>query len=300
MPDRGEPVLHVVIHLARDVAQGGPALGLTHAGGTLAEARRHLSQQAAERPDLVPPVGGEIDVETVQVDRPGFAGQLGERLADSAREPRSGEHGRGRGDAQRREEPAIDAAAEGLQRRERLGDDDPCRIGGGGAGPDKIEVRNADARDDLIAGGLRCVRARHEQRDRETTNRVAAGQAGGVERNAACDGEAAAAHPERVEACQREQLAFSRAYPDDGDAVAGAGEKARQRRLLTIELVAEVSRAQDASARVLDLKQGEAREAHRAAGVVEEPAAAFRVALHGSPAEPVVGGQLVGESGKTG
>ena len=84
VPDRREAVLDVVIHLARQVAQRDPALRLAEPHRAGAEPPRHRAEQAGERADLVRPVGGEVLVQPVEVDRRGLVGELAERAAHAA------------------------------------------------------------------------------------------------------------------------------------------------------------------------------------------------------------------------
>jgi hypothetical protein len=81
--DRHQSVLDVVIHLSCEVTHGDPPLGLPQPGGADAESAHHRAEQTREGADLVGPVGGEVVVETVQVDSGGLLSETGEGPADA-------------------------------------------------------------------------------------------------------------------------------------------------------------------------------------------------------------------------
>ena len=189
--------------------------------GADAEPRRHRAEQAGEGADLVGPVGGEVLVEPVQVDRGGLLGQTGERPADAGGEPRRAGHGGEGGRDQDRHEPTVHAPAELRQRRPGLTDDQ--------AGGDRLRGRKGQEGNRQIGGhGARRRRhargARH-QPDGEAGVARERSEEASLGRDPAHQGEAPARHGERIAPHQRQHRSLRRPRLGQGRPAARTGEE---------------------------------------------------------------------------
>jgi hypothetical protein len=138
IPDRDQPVLHVVIDLSGQVAGCRAALHFAQPCRAQPEALGHGPEHAGQRADLVVPIAGERLIQPVEVDGGGALGERRERAADACRQPPRREQGQRRGQGEGRQEPAVEAVPQRDQRGGRLGDAKPSRVRG--ARPRRLEI----------------------------------------------------------------------------------------------------------------------------------------------------------------
>ena len=148
---RDQPVLDVVIDLAREVADGGAPLGLAHAGGTGPQPRGKVTEQPGQGADFIG-AGIEVDVETIEIEHGGLVGKGGQPSGDARRYPHGQQQRRGRGSKGGQEKPRVHAVQKSSQRRQGLSDLHP-RLHDlelrSGAGADQWKLKLAD-------GGIVC------------------------------------------------------------------------------------------------------------------------------------------------
>ena len=82
VPDRREPVLDVVVDLARQLTERRTAFRVPDGGRTRAQPLGHGAEDAGQDADFILTPSLEIYVETVEVDARGFVGELDQRAAD--------------------------------------------------------------------------------------------------------------------------------------------------------------------------------------------------------------------------
>ena len=295
--DGDEAVLDVVVHLTGEIAERDAPLGFSQPGGAGSQPLRHRAEQARERADLVVAVAREGDVEAIHVDLGGLLGEPAQRAADARREPAPEQECDAAADRHRREQPPIDPATQRRQRCERVGDDDARGDEPPLPGVFLRHERHGELADHLgprIDARERVGRQRHRNRElgvpRQARNKRR------VHGHAADQSEpfpAQPAQPERIDPGEGDHRPLGRARPDQRHAARGGGEQSREIRLETVELVPEVTRADDPPAVVLDLKHRQPREPHRVAGVVQQVGAV--AALKGRRTEPIVAGDRVAQ-----
>jgi hypothetical protein len=81
---RDEAVLDVVIDLPRQLADGGAALGLAHAGRAGAQSRGKVAEELRESADFVR-TGIELDVEAIEIEHGRLFGERRQPPADARR-----------------------------------------------------------------------------------------------------------------------------------------------------------------------------------------------------------------------
>jgi hypothetical protein len=112
--NRRQAVLDVVIHLPCYLANRGPALCVAQARRAAPESFHHGRKPPRENADLVITPGRESDIEAVEIHGGGRPCELLHRPAQPRRDPHGHEDRSGRCEQERRQDPAIDAAAKCL------------------------------------------------------------------------------------------------------------------------------------------------------------------------------------------
>ena len=258
-----QSVLHVVIDLARQVAHRDAPLGLAQPRRAGAQPLRHRAEHPGQGPDLVVARTREVHVQCLQVDPRRPVRQRGDGTRQARREPGRQQHRNGRGERQGREKPAIHVVTQRIEAGKGVGHDDPRRHQTRRLRRDR---RQRHRPHDAAAG---VGPAQRVECDGERGVPRELGQEQRVHRHTADESVALSAEPQRVDAHQREDRALRGAAVNQGQSPR-PGQEPGEFGLQPIELVAEVAGAHDATIAILDLQEGQTREAHRRAGVVEQ------------------------------